>query len=163
MKLKEIHFNMHSKTCSNKRLLQKGLSIVEVLIAVSILSMIFIAASYATSISLSRSKYNQDRILASRYADELEEWLRGEKESEWSSFVAKSASSPGLTYCFNSTTISWPASGSCGSTFGLNNRFKREVVLSGTGTQVDVEVTVQWKDASRTYSVPVDTVFVLWD
>lgn len=140
-----------------------GMSLVEVLIAVSLLSMVFISASYATSISLSRSKYNQDRILATRYGEELEEWMRGEKESNWSTFVARSAASPGTTYCFSNTTLSWPSSGNCGTTFGLSNRFKREVKLVGTGTQVDVEITVQWRDASRTYSVPVDTVYVLWD
>lgn len=142
---------------------QKGLSLMEVLIAVGILSMIFMAASMATTISLSRSKYNQNRILASRYADELEEWMAGEKEANWSTFVARSASAPGNTYCFNSGTLSWPSIGSCGTTFGLNSRFKREAILSGTGTQVDVEITVQWKDGANTYSVPVDTVYALWD
>lgn len=142
---------------------ESGLSMIEVLIAISILSIIFISAAYATSISLSRSKYNQDRILASRYGDELEEWLRGEKETSWSTFVARSAASPGVTYCFNSTSISWPVSGTCGTTFGLNNRFLREATLIGTGTQVSIRISVQWKDASRTYTVPVDTVFSLWD
>lgn len=140
-----------------------GFSMIEVLIAISILSIIFISAAYATSISLSRSKYNQDRILASRYGDELEEWLRGEKETAWSTFVARSAADPGVTYCFNSATISWPVSGTCGTTFGLNNRFLREATLIGTGTQVTVRITVQWRDASRTYTVPVDTVFSLWE
>lgn len=142
---------------------QKGVSIIEVLIATSILSMVFLAASYATTLSLSRTKYNQDRILASRYADELEEWMRGEKETNWATFVARSSASPGTTYCFNSTTLSWPTSGDCGTTFGLVNRFKREAVLVGTGTQVDVEITVEWQDGANTYSIPIDTVYALWD
>lgn len=150
---------------SIKKLIHKkeGVSIVEVLVATAILSMIFMAVAYATTLSLARSQQNQDRILATRYADELEEWMRGEKESNWATFVAKSASAPGNTYCFNSATITWPIAGDCGSTYGLFSKYKREAVLVGTGTQVDVEITVQWQDGANTYSVPVDTVFALWD
>ena len=142
---------------------ERGMSIIEVLIAVTILSMIFIAAAIATTISLNRAHYNQNRILATRYADELEEWMRGEKESNWSTFVSHSSVAPGTTYCFNSLTLSWPVSGTCGSTYGLNSRFKREVVLSGTGSQVKAQITVQWKEGNKINSVPLDTVFVLWE
>ena len=89
--------------------------------------------------------------------------MRGEKEANWSTFATRSADSPGNTYCFKDLTLSWPSVGSCGTTFGLNNTFKREAVLVGTETQVDVEITVQWKDGAKTYSVPLDTVYVLWE
>ena len=94
--------------------LQQGLSFIEVLIFVSVLSLIFLAIAYATSQSIKQTKFNEQKLLATRYAEELEEWLRGQKEEDWNTFYTTRAGSGGLTYGFDDSVydaknnISWP-------------------------------------------------------
>ncbi|OGK28585.1 hypothetical protein A3D06_01865 [Candidatus Roizmanbacteria bacterium RIFCSPHIGHO2_02_FULL_40_9] len=150
---------MKHKKYSNKQ----GISLLEVIIFISILSLIFLATVFVTTSSLQKAQYNQNKIKASRFSEELVEWMRGEKEATWSAFVARSADTPGNTYCFNSTSISWPGIGSCSASYGLEDRFLRQATLVGTGSQVKISVIVQWKEVRNTYTIPVDTVFSLWE
>lgn len=141
----------------------QGVTLLEVLVFVTILSMLFVGVAAATTSSLRRAQFNQRKIFATRFTEELEEWMRGEKEASWTTFAAKSAVSPGNIYCFNSVTLSWPAVGSCGSTYGLTNLYKREATLIGTGSQITVNIEVEWLDGANTFSVPVTTVFSQWE
>ncbi|OGK15588.1 hypothetical protein A3H80_03730 [Candidatus Roizmanbacteria bacterium RIFCSPLOWO2_02_FULL_37_19] len=144
-------------------ILQRGVTLLEVLIFITILSFVFIGVAITTTSSLQRTQYNQHKILATHYAEELEEWMRGEKEADWTSFVNKSAALPGRIYCFNSTTIAWPSVGNCSGVYGLVNTFKREATLSGTGSQITVNINIEWQEASNLFSIPIDTVFSQWD
>lgn len=142
---------------------QQGVTLLEVLIFITILSLIFLGIAYSTVASLRKTDFSKNKILSARYAEELEEWMRGEKEATWSAFVAHSSASPGSTYCFNDSELLWPALGSCDGSYGLFEKFKREATLVGTGTQVSVSILVEWKELGNTYSVPLDTVFSLWE
>jgi hypothetical protein len=127
------------------------------------------------TVSLRNMKISEHRLMAVRYAEELEEWLRGEKESEWDdqadSFFLRGSTSPGTTYCFNSSLSDatvWPASGSCGATsyFGNPEIYKREVVLTKvTDYRIDAVITVSWTDSlqSTPYTVKRQTTFTIWE
>lgn len=149
--------------------MKSGFSLVEVLIFVTILSLFFIVVAAATTSSLRTTKINERKILASRYAQEVVQWLKGQKDINWDSFVAYS-SVGGTTYCFNSTPIaSWPSSGSCLAFTGLDPAiYKRNVTLtsidcSGTVCQINVAIIVQWQELEKTYSVPLNTIFSVWE
>lgn len=149
--------------------MKSGFSLVEVLIFVSILSLFFVVVAATTMSSLRTTKINERKILASRYAQEAVAWLKGQKETNWSSFVVYSAPT-GTTYCFNTTPIAaWPSSGSCAAFGGLDPAlYKREVTLtsidcSGTICQVNVAVAVQWQELEKTYNVPLNTIFSIWE
>jgi len=140
---------------------KKSFTLIEVLIFVTILSLFFVVAAAVTIASLRNLKVQEHKILATRYAQELLEWLRGEKEADWNQFVTHNG-----TYCFNSSPItSWGSRGNC-SGYGLNNLYKREVTLTVQGNpayQVNVSITVLWQELGQTYQIPINTVFTVWE
>jgi len=143
---------------------KKSFTLIEVLIFVTILSLFFVVASAVTITSLQNLKVQEHKILATRYAEELLEWLRGEKEVDWNKFINYRGN-----YCFNSSPIpmsNWPASGNCPTASFLNNLYKREVILNPQGSppyQVNVSITVLWQELGQTYQVPINTVFTVWE
>lgn len=76
---------------------QKGMTLLEVLIFVYILTLIFLTIAFTTTQSIKRTIYNQQKIIATHYAEEVHEWMRGEKETDWAIFATRSDS----TYCLN--------------------------------------------------------------
>jgi len=150
--------------------LQKGLSLLEVLAFVTILSIVFLGIASSTIQSIKRTKFTEQKLIATRYAEELEEWLRGQKEEDWTTFYATHAGSSGKTYCFDdaiydeNNDMSWPSEGDCGSLYGLRGQFKREVVLTQSlSSQVQVVISVDWKDGANIFSVPLNTLFAKWE
>jgi Tfp pilus assembly protein PilV len=149
---------------------QKGLSLLEVLAFVTILSLIFLSIAYSTGQSIKRTKFNEQKLIATRLAEELEEWIRGEKEADWSTFYSTYAGAVGKTYCFddsvydNNNDISWPSEGTCNNVYGLRGTYLREVTLTQSlSSQVQVVIDVSWKDAQNTFNVPITTILTQWE
>jgi prepilin-type N-terminal cleavage/methylation domain-containing protein len=141
---------------------KKGFSLIEVLVFVSILSLIFVSAVAVTTYSLKVMRFNQDKILATHYAEEGLEWVKSQKEEDWSNFTGLDTSSgPGTTYCL--TSLSWSSPGLCGENdlFGTPNIYSREVTLINEGgspvNQSNVEVKVYWKNSNDNYNVTLRT------
>ncbi len=140
-----------------------GFSLVEVLIFVSVVALFFVIAATISSFSLRVSKSNENKILATRYAEELVEWLRGEKEADWEAFKGKADK----TYCFYKSPIgTWDNSKTIGpcSGYELGNPplFNRELQIStitSDPNQLNIVVTVSWQDGQNTFNVPLRTVF----
>jgi len=143
---------------------KKSFTLIEVLIFITILSLFFVVATAVTIASLRNLKIQEHKILATRYAEELLEWLRGEKEIDWNQFINYRG-----TYCFNSSPIpmsNWPASGNCLTGSFLNNLYKREVILNPQRSppyKVSVSITVSWQELGQTYQIPINTVFTVWE
>lgn len=139
-----------------KKINQKGFSLVEILVFTSIVSVFFVVATTVATYSLTVMKSNENKIRATRAAEEIIDWLRGEKEANWTTFSARAGS-----WCFNNTTPSWDtADNNTCSQYSLQNMFKRDVSLVPDVTgQIRVNVVVSWTEGSATYSVPVNTVF----
>lgn len=141
----------------------RGFSLVEILIFSALFSMVFLGVTTAMVASLRNTKQSQRRILATYYASELKDWLKGQKEVDFAAFP-KSGS-----YCFNTSPITaWGGTGNCGSLFTLGQGsdvvFKRYVnFTNGTSTQVNVNVTVDWNELNVVNSVPLNTVFTSWE
>jgi len=145
-----------------------GFTLVEVLIFVTLITLIFTTVSYIITISLKNTKTNEHKILATHYAEELKEWLRGEKEVNWNDFITK-GSVLGVQWCVNTipSDLSGLQTGPC-STYGLhNNIFKRDLTLTNNivpnPTQVTVNILIEWKEDNNTYTIPINTVFSLWE
>lgn len=145
-----------------------GFSLIEVLVFISIFSVFFVTAIASITVTLRNMKKNEHKIMATRYAEELQEWLKAEKEIDWYNF---STTYPGQTFCFNSPITVWPTAGSC-STFngvvGVDPAiFKRELALTATGsnpvTQVKAIITVSWQEIGQTYQVVLNSIFNSWE
>lgn len=145
---------------------KKGFTLVEIIIFIAILSLIFTSLISLITYSLSTTKTNERKIIATHFADEAREWLRSEKEADWEEFVGKIPYSP-ITYCLNANPLqSFPSQpGGC-SDFQLNNIFKREVILSknSNSTQVTCEIVVSWQEKGENYhQVKQTTIFTPWE
>lgn len=152
---------------------QAGVSLLETLIFMTVLSTIIIAIVYSTTLSLKRAQFNQKKIFATRFAQETEDWMQGEKETNWTTFLARS---PG-SYCMNASITDcmednscWDVNTACASGSytldegaGLNNGFKRDVTLTTNGSRVDVHIVVEWQDGPNTFDVSVDKAFSRWE
>jgi len=141
---------------------KKSFTLIEVLIFVSILSLFFVAAAGVTIVSLRNLKIQEHKILATRYAQELLEWLKGEKEADWNQFTTYRG-----TYCFNSSSITnWPTPGNCSTNSFLNELYKREVTLTPQGNppyQINLSIKVSWEEIGQNYQIPLNNVFTIWE
>lgn len=161
---------------SNKVVLSKnGFSLLEVLVFVAILSMFFVFAAAVSVASLRYVQINQHKIIATRYAQDLLEWVRSEREDNWDTFSSKSNN----MYCVNtkiqsSDSLVNMSPGVCSSFNGLTSGgigiapaiYMRQLSLSSLGSppyQVDASVVVSWNDFGATYTVPVKTSFSIWE
>ena len=139
----------------------KGFSLIEVLIFVTILSLFFVAAISVVSVSLRNMKNNEHRILATRYAEELMEWLRGQKEEDWSVLVSNTG-----TYNFCTSPITeWPQIGACAVAEIIGETiYTRTVTIDQPNSnQISVSIVVTWTEVGNTYKVPMKTVFSIWE
>lgn len=145
-----------------------GFSLVEVLVFVSVVALFFVTAALISSFSLRISKSNETKILGTRYAEELLEWLRGEKEADWEAFTDRITCYPTVpcseNWCFDETPIAntdgWQTRASC-QTYDLQNTFKRDLVLSTTSdpNQINVVINVSWLEGDSEVTIPIKTVF----
>lgn len=133
-----------------------GFTFIEILIFVTLISLIFITFSALTAVSISRERVNEHKILSTHYSEELREWLRGQKEVDWDTLVTSKMG----TWCFNIEPVSqWPTlSGIC-TGYDLNSIYKREAILSvnADNSAVTVLITTSWRDGSNMFQVPLST------
>lgn len=139
-----------------------GFSLIEVLVFVSILSLVFISAMAVTTYSLKVMKFSQYKIFASHYAEEGLEWVRSQKDEDWNDFISLDTSTgSGTTYCLNN--LNWSSPGTCNGTdfFGEPNIYSREVTLTNQGgspvNQSNVEVKVYWINEGNNFNVDLKT------
>ena len=147
----------------NKYYLNSAFSLIEVLIFISILSIFFVAAISVAVTSLRNMQINEHKIVATRYSQELLDWLRAEREENWVTFYDKSTG----TYCFNDSDISWDGGVvDCQDVYSLGSgiKYKREVNLSrASSTQVEIKIITEWQELGNTYSVPINTIVAIWE
>lgn len=145
--------------------MNRGFSLIEVIIFVAILSVFFVMVTSMTTASLASLKTTERRMYATRYAEELLEWVSGESEIDWDgTFLAKAPSTTPTIYCFNGAITTWPLPGSCAD-YSLNGIFRRELALSRQANagindfQITASITVSWQQSSGIMSVPLSTIF----
>lgn len=140
--------------------MKKGFSLIEVLVFTAVLGLFFVAAMAVATFNLKNMKIQEHKILATRFAEEGVEWMKQEKEDDWSTFIAHN----GGDYCLNS--LNWNSYSLCGENYDLGTPafFKRELLITKSGPPVDQvngTVTVTWKEGSNSFNVAVKTVFKL--
>jgi prepilin-type N-terminal cleavage/methylation domain-containing protein len=148
---------------------QKGVSLIEIVVGVFILSIALVAAANAVIKSLQAAEFARNKTEATKLSTQALEWIRIQKANlGWADFSAKSG-----TYCLNDSLsgTDWQAmsTGNCAD-YELNDRFKREIVNSHTsclsGEEVSddvlrVDMTVSWGDGAK--QVRTITCFNKWN
>ena len=150
---------------------KNAFSLIEVLIFVTILALFFVTAAAVVTASLRNMKINEHKIIASHYAEELLEWFRGEKETDWDVFITKKISnsnnSEGSQICFNDQVLtSEPESlRTTACDYTLASLYNRGAwfVKNEAKTQVDVYINVSWQELGQTFTVPLRSTFSIWE
>ncbi len=148
---------------SEARKRKSGFSLIEIIMFTALFSMVFLGVTSAMVANLRNTRASQRRILATYYASELKDWLKGQKEVDFTVFPKSG------TYCFNTSPITtWGPTNNCNNAFTLGQGndvvFKRSVTFSiGTSTQVNVNVSVDWNELNIVNTVPLNTVFTSWE
>ncbi len=140
------------------RNLTSAFSLIEVLIFSAILSLFFVIAASVTVGVLRDIKINEHKILATRYANELAEWMNGEKEKGWNDFKADFYT--GL-HCFPSLSIQAPP---CDTPIG-STIFTRSASteVDDLNEEVTATISVGWSDLGTANSVEIVKVFKPWE
>lgn len=104
-------------------------------------------------------------IRATHFNEQLLDWIKSEKDINWSDFVAVTGDK---TYCFKTTTPSWSEvvviKDDCAST--LDGMFRRYAVFKLSGSpsiQVEVTTYTEWQDGGNTYATKLYTVLNVWE
>jgi len=144
---------------------QTGFTLVEVLIFITIISMMFIMSLSLATSSLRAIKTNENRTYASYHAEALREWVTSEREADWNTFLTH-APEGATTYCFNTVLDAssvWPEPGEC-SANELDGVYARNVTLTRQASQIPgsvqvlVEVTSAWMEGQNSYDVEAQTI-----
>ncbi len=154
-------------------------TLLEVMIFVMILSVVLVTAtSYITRL-LVNLRANEHRTNAVFLADDLKEWLNGEREANTWAVFAGEGTAAGSTYCvnqllnLNNTIVQLgpptnviPA-GNCTTNAsvhpGLPPIYRRQLVLQTNAsvppTQVTARITVSWVENGVAKSVTTQSIY----
>lgn len=152
-----------------KRCIKSGFSILEVIVAVSLLSIVLVSAVSYTTYLMRNMTYNQNKLYATRHLDDLKEFVDGERLSDWIAFAGKASSLGGNVYCFNGmivATTTIPSTGTCTLFTGITSVppqiFKRELNLKGGVDGVTATFTVSWQQDGKEYKEEAVSVYTQW-
>lgn len=137
---------------------QDSFSLIEIIVFVSMIIVLFVSVLGIYVRSLHTVTFNENKIIATHYAEELSEWFRFERDVSWVSIATRDG-----TYCFNSLELDWPLTGAC-SDFALgegkkNHIFKREAIviphLDESVPNIVVSIHVSWIDGTQIHKVTI--------
>jgi Tfp pilus assembly protein PilV len=140
----------------------RGQSLFEVVIALAISALIIVALVSLASNSIRNATFSRNNTLASRYAQEATEWLRGERDNDINLFMTNVIIP---TWCLKD--LSWAQSASCANNdFVPGTPFVREVDFTlttiGGKNLVEAAIKVSWEDAQGVHEVNSSTQFTDW-
>lgn len=147
---------------NKKNIIERGQSLFEVVVAVSISALMVTGIVILASNSIQNSSYSRDKTIASTYAQQATEWLRKERDQNYEVFASKALYERGLGgdiyYCLND--LSWPNfSGWCsdGSFVEGSSTFTRVIKFPSCNPcdpdLVEAEVAVYWDDSKGNHNV----------
>ena len=147
--------------------IRKSFSLIEVLIFVTILSLLLIASAAIVTVSMRQNTLKINMLRATHYNEQLLDGIREQKESDWSLFATFAGDN---TYCFKEDDLSSPFEilnvTDCPSTLG--GMYRRYAVFKTTlspqgPTQVDATVNTSWQDAGNNFITTLHTLFTIWE
>ena len=137
---------------------QSGQTLVELVVVLAIVGMIVTGIVSITAISVRNARFTKDQASASRYTQEAMEWIRQQRDTNWSTFSARS----GRTYCMN--FLYWDITNPCtGSQVVPNTTYIRTATLiTLDASSIQVEVEVSWTDARGSHQSRMSTILTSW-
>jgi len=141
---------------------ESGQSLFELLIAVFVVGAVLISLVSLSTRSVSNNTYAENSSEAGRHSQKAMEWLRGERDTDWATFVSHGSTGRDIRYCIN--TLDWNRRRACADGELLNGEFQREVVFTvvDPSTKVEVEVLTFWTDPNGRHEAQISSVLTNW-
>lgn len=136
-----------------------GQTIVELLVALGIATVVIVALVGASVGSLSNANFAKTQGEATRVSREAMEWLRGQRDQDWNSFASRS----GNTWCLQ--TLGFPLrAGACSASQVIPGTILiREATLTSTADNtLEALVLVYWADSRGRHEVRLNSRLTRW-
>ncbi len=139
----------------------QGQSLVEVLIAIAIVTVVLITLVAAVVIALAGARFAKEKVKSNFLVQEGLEWVRSQRSAlGWEDFLTR-ASPTGARYCLASLNFDWI--GSCPESQIIDTLYTRELVLTVvSSTQVKIDVAVSWKAGGKDFLSTTATTLAEW-
>ena len=140
--------NNHNKS---NRMLGQGL--FELVVAMGIGVLVMTSLVKLITVSIKNTTFAKNQSLATRYAQEGIEWIRGQRDVSWSTLLTYSSDDANPTWCIN--TLDWNTHSVCSSTIS-STIFSRKLTLDKTSNSnvdlIEATVVVDWPDGNITHN-----------
>lgn len=136
--------------------LQKGSTLIEILVAAFILAVSLTALVSLTTMSIARNRLAKERAVATRLAQEGMDWMIAKRNSDgFGSFSL----ADGEVYCLNDLSL---VGGTCADY--IDDIYKRELQVTSAGVDsIEYEVRVYWGDVSSPYEIVLEGAVTRWE
>lgn len=152
-----------TSTCTTFITFSSGQSLFEVVVALAISTLVIIAVVSLAALSIRNTDFSKNKTLASKYAQDATEWLRGQRDADFDAFASNT-----ITNAWCLRTLSFTQPGVCNSSSKIDETvFFREVTftngLTPEGeTVIEARVRVYWVDAQGSHEVINSTDYTDW-
>lgn len=141
---------------------KNGQTLVEAVVALGIAAIVITALLAVTTVSVNRSQYVKEQTLVRQYAQEGMEWLRAQRNSDWTTFSSHAGANPTwIIWCLND--LVWPGTQGTdiepcpvgtyitGTSYTRYVRMKTSPPGGGGIYRIEIELTVAWQEGGRTH------------
>jgi Tfp pilus assembly protein PilV len=138
-----------------------GQSLIEVVVAVGMISILLVALLSLVSLSLKNSRMAQARTQAVSLAEEGIELMRAYRDYSWTTILSQAGNNYDLP-------VNWVVTDGlaslCPDQPTINDTYWRcvDLVLQGAD-ELAVEISVSWIEGGQTFSTVQDTNLSLWE
>lgn len=137
----------------------RGQSLFEVVIAVGVITVVLVALVGLIVTTQKNTNVAKDNFQATKLAQELSEWIRGERDTSWLTFYSNTAIA---TSCFDQ--LAWGNTGTCSEAEVIpnTNYYREATFVRQSANQIHVTVTVRWTDGQGGHSANTETTLTNW-
>ncbi|MDQ3239384.1 MAG: prepilin-type N-terminal cleavage/methylation domain-containing protein [bacterium] len=165
----------------NKFLNQKGQSLIEVLIALSISVIVAVAFTNVTITSVRNAQLAKNQNLSTKFAQQTIEYIRAIRDQDrivnypaigntWSALWLANLGSSGQCFSLDKANIRLTLSSCSTDTVitdkaGTNTVFMRQIKITDDGAILDkktIYVEVYWNDSKGKHSAKISTYLTKW-
>jgi len=140
----------------------KGQSLIEVVVAVGITTLLLVALLSAVSISIKNSRVAKNRTIAVELAQQGVELMRTYRDYNWTVFLAQAT---GTSYDLPTNWTVTSDFNVCPTDFAIFDIFKRCVTLTKIGIdddRIELEVVVSWQEGSKLDQIAQSSQLSKW-
>lgn len=149
---------------------QKGQSLVEVIVALSIAVVVVMAFTSATLNAIRDAQFAKNQNQATRISQKTLELVRAVRDQNnqvysdgttWSELYDDSSLSSGRCFTLDETALTMSSTATCDSPY--DTVFTRQIRLTASTTnRIDVYVKVSWTDNKGTHTAEANTFLSSW-